>query len=213
MNENEKAARWTLRSPNYAAEPLYGMIEAVAKERGLAQTLAALPLMRDKHEGQPRRGMLGNEPYIVHPLTMARHALAMGLADDDILAALLLHDVVEDTDARLDDLPVNDRVREAVRLVSINSYPGPKDMVKPAYYAAIALDPLASLVKCIDRCNNLCCMADSFSYPKMAKYVIETETYVMPLLDVIGREDAWPAPAWLLRYQLHTALETYKRLL
>ena len=34
-------------------------------------------------------------PGMVHPLTMACHALAMGLAVDDVLAACLAHDMVE----------------------------------------------------------------------------------------------------------------------
>jgi GTP pyrophosphokinase len=49
---------------------------------------------------------------------MACHALAMGLKNDDIIAACLAHDMVEDSDLKLADLPVSDQVREVVRLVS-----------------------------------------------------------------------------------------------
>ena len=117
----------------------------------ILQTLQALPLMREKHEGQVRKGMVESTPYRVHPLTLACHALAMGIGDDDVLAALLLHDVVEDTDQRLEELPVNDRVKEAVQLVSYNTYPGEKKTIKPVYYQKIANCPLASLVKFIVR--------------------------------------------------------------
>lgn len=213
MKPSDPPARWTLLSPNFDAEALYAQLEAAARARGLSQTLVSLPFMREKHAGQTRRGMTGRDPYIVHPLTLARHALAMGLADDDLLAALLLHDVVEDSDTRPEELPAGPRVREAVRLVSINTYGGPKDRVKPAYYAAIAQHPLASMVKCFDRCNNVCCMSDGFSREKIADYIVETETYILPLLDAAGREPAWREAVWLLRYQLHTALETYKRLI
>ena len=157
--------------------------------------------------------MVDAAPYRVHPLTLACHALAMGIAEDDVLAALLLHDVVEDADTAPEELPVSERVREAVRLVSYNSYPGPKQDIKPLYYENIAKNPLASLVKCIDRCNNLSCMADGFTRKKQAIYIVETERYVLPLLDAVRDVPGWNSAAWLLRYQMQALLETFKRLL
>ena len=209
----EERPAWTLASPNFDPDRMYTYLKARAQGLGLTQTLEALPLMREKHEGQVRKSMTSPAPYRVHPLTLACHALAMGLADDDVLAALLLHDVVEDTGTPLSDLPVSPRVREAVRLVSYNSYPGEKAEIKPAYYRGIAACPLAALVKCIDRCNNLSCMADGFTRAKQAVYVAETETYVMPLLDVIKAIPEWNDAAWLLRYQIRALLETFKRML
>lgn len=217
---------WALESPNFDADRMYTFLKARAQSLGLTQTLAALPLMRDKHEGQWRKGMLGRDPYRVHPLTLACHALAMGIAEDDVLAAMLLHDVLEDTDTAPEDLPVNSRVREAVRLVSYNTYfpagcrqPGEdtekelKKRIKPEYYANIRKDPLASLIKCVDRCNNLSCMADGFTREKQATYIVETERYILPLLEVIKAVPAWNSAAWLLRYQIHALVETFKRML
>ena len=204
---------WTLRAPHADPARMYTYVKTRAQSEGLEQTLRALPLMREKHAGQKRRGMVDEAPYYVHPLTLACHALAMGIAEDDALAALLLHDVVEDTDTPLEALPVGERAREAVRLVSYNSYPGDKNDIKPLYYAEIAKNELASLVKCLDRCNNLSCMADGFSGAKMAQYVVETEKYVLPLLDVIKAVPKWNNAAWLLRYQIMALLETFKRLL
>ncbi|MCR4708205.1 MAG: hypothetical protein K5746_09715 [Clostridiales bacterium] len=202
-----------LRSPNFDPDPMYNYLETEARRLGLAQTQKALPLMKEKHEGQFRRGMTDTAPYRVHPLTLATHALKMGIAEDDVLSALLLHDVVEDTPTKAEDLPVSERVREAIRLVSWNTYPGNKQSVKPVYYANIAKNPLASLIKCIDRCNNLSCMADGFTRTKQASYITETENYILPLLDVIGTVPEWSDAQWLLRYQIHTLVETFKRLL
>ena len=56
-------------------------------------------------------------------------------------------------------------------------------------------------------------MADGFSGAKMAQYVVETEKYVLPLLDVIKAVPEYNNAAWLLRYQIITLLETCKRLL
>ncbi len=206
------APSWELKSPSFDPERMYTYVKARAQAGGLKQTLAALPLMREKHRGQYRSGM-AQLPYAVHPLTLACHALAMGLADDDVIAAALLHDVVEDTDTRPEELPVSDRVREAVCLLSYNTYDGPKKEIKPRYYENITKNPLASLIKCIDRCNNLSCMADGFTRKKMTTYVIESEKYVFPLLEVIKAVPEYNNAAWLLRYQMISLLEMAKRLL
>ncbi len=204
---------WTLKAPHSDPEHMYTYVKAKAQSEKLEQTLRALPFMREKHAGQFREGMTDAAPYITHPLTLACHALAMGIAQDDALAALLLHDVIEDTPTLPEDLPVSERVREAVRLVSYNTYQGDKETVKPRYYREIGKNELAALVKCIDRCNNLSCMADGFSREKMASYVVQTEKYILPLLDVVKAEPKWNNAAWLLQYQMTALLEAFKRLL
>ncbi len=203
---------WELKSPNFNADRMYTYVKAKAQAGNLTQTLAALPFMREKHSGQLRKGRTEQAPYAVHPLTLACHALAMGLEDDDVLAALLLHDVVEDTDTAPEDLPAGDRVRKAVTLVSYNTYAGDKAAIKPAYYAGIRENPLACLIKCVDRCHNLSCMADGFSRRRMAQYVTETEKYIMPLLPAVKAVPSWNNAAWLLGYQMTALLETFKRL-
>ncbi len=53
------------------------------------------------HEGMTRKG--GTIPYIVHPLEVA--AIAAGFTDDpEVLAAAVLHDVVEDTGCSIGDI-------------------------------------------------------------------------------------------------------------
>ena len=204
---------WTLHPHTFSAEHMYTYLKAKAQAEGLTQTLAALPFMREKHAGAVRKDRTGTIPYAVHPLTLACHTMAMGLADDDVVAAALLHDVVEDTDTTPEELPAGPRVREAVRLVSYNTYDGTREEVNPVLYANIAKNPLAALIKCLDRCHNISCMADGFSKRKMAVYVTETEKYVMPLLDVLRETPEYNNAAWLLRYQILTMVETFKRLL
>ncbi len=56
------------------------------------------------HEGAYRK--TGNIPFIMHPLEVA--AIASTLTDDlDILAACVLHDVVEDTDITIEEIVLN----------------------------------------------------------------------------------------------------------
>lgn len=206
---------WKLRSPYFDPEHMYTFVKAKAQAAGLTQTLAALPFMRERHEKEKQRREGTDVPYYVHPLTLACHALAMGIVNDDVLATALLHDVVEDTPTKPEELPVSDPVREAVCLLSHNTYGGEEDKEgnKPLYYGNIAKNPLAALVKCMDRCNNLSTMATGFTKQKMVKYVKQTEQYVLPLLKVVKETPAWNNAAWLIRYQMVALLEAFKRLL
>ena len=53
------------------------------------------------HEGQRRK--TGNVPFIAHPVGVAMLLLEMGCADE-VVAAGLLHDTVEDTKVSIDDI-------------------------------------------------------------------------------------------------------------
>jgi (p)ppGpp synthase/HD superfamily hydrolase len=63
---------------------------------------AALILAREAHADQTRNAS-GGRPYIDHPVAVAERLAELGLADD-VLAAALLHDVVEDSELEVDDI-------------------------------------------------------------------------------------------------------------
>jgi (p)ppGpp synthase/HD superfamily hydrolase len=54
------------------------------------------------HRGQTRKA--SEIPYITHPCAVAMVLVRAGFQDDELLAAALLHDVVEDTETTLSDL-------------------------------------------------------------------------------------------------------------
>ena len=212
----EKDPEWELKPVNFDADHMFTFVKGRAQMLEFPQTLATLSLLRKAHSGQERKSKHGFEaPYVVHPLTLACHALAMGLRNDDILAACLAHDMVEDSKGRvtLEDLPVNETVREAVRLVSKNTYDHHTPDWEKKYYTNIRKNPLACLIKCLDRVNNLSGMADGFSREKMKKYTAETDKYFPLLLEEIKKVPEWNDAWWLLRYQLTALLETFKRML
>lgn len=189
---------------------MYKYIENYANEHDLSLTLHALPFAREKHKGQLRKGPDGQrQPYITHPLQMARHAIAMELTEDNLLAAILLHDVCEDCGVAPQELPVDEEVQEAVCLVT--RVDGES---KEKYYSQIRGNRIATLVKLIDRCHNVSQMSLAFSREKLWKYIDETERHILPLLMEVKVQ--WPEHEqqyFLLEYQISSQLQSIKALL
>jgi len=75
-------------------------IENAAERSPLVR--AALEQARTDHEGQVRNGS-GGMPYIEHPMRVAALLDEHGYGEE-VLAAALLHDVVEDSETTLDEL-------------------------------------------------------------------------------------------------------------
>ncbi len=70
------------------------------KQYDLSKIISAYEFAAKAHEGQKRSS---GQAYIIHPLAVAYTLLELGM-DTDTICAALLHDVVEDTPATLDDL-------------------------------------------------------------------------------------------------------------
>ena len=69
------------------------------------------------------------------------------------------------------------------------------------------------IIKCLDRCNNITTMAAGLSRERIFRMIRETERYYPALLDVIKAEPEYNNAAWLIRYQMESMLEIYKRLM
>ena len=206
---------WTIADALFSPDHMYSRIAVTAELKGLRETYAALRFMKEAHKGQYRKPSLFSDvkvPYIVHPLMMACHAHALGIREDKILASILLHDVCEDCGVAPEELPFSEEVREAVRLLSFQVMPGEtRADAKERYYAAIAENQIARIVKILDRCNNISTMASSFTQKKLVTYVNETETYVMPLLEQAKYAVPEYADAfYLLKYHMRSVLESIK---
>ena len=216
LTDGEAAGQdWTIADALFSPEHMYSRIAVTSELEGLRETSAALRFMKKAHEGQYRKPSLFSDvkvPYIVHPLMMACHAHALGIREDAILATILLHDVCEDCGVAPEDLPFSEEVREAVRLLSFQVMPSEtRADAKKRYYAAIAENRIARIVKILDRCNNISTMASSFTQKKLVAYVDETETYVMPLLEQAKYAIPEYADAfYLLKYHMRSVLESIK---
>ena len=179
----------------------------------LYQTKWALDFAIEKHDGQYRKPGHGPEriPYIYHPLLLTCHAIALGLEDDNLLSACLLHDVCEDCGVAPEELCVNEETREAVRLLT-----KPKDFKKiykdeKAYYDGIAGNRIATIVKLLDRCNNVTSMATSFTDDHIAEYIKETQEYTYPLMERARHQyPEYSNQLFLIRYHMNSVLETLR---
>lgn len=79
----------------------------------VARLLEAAAFAARKHSGQYRKGA-EKTPYINHPIEVARLLASVGgVSDVDVLSAALLHDTVEDTGTRPEEL--EERFGSAVR--------------------------------------------------------------------------------------------------
>ena len=125
---------------------------------------AAYKLMKDAHKGQKRAD--GTDFY-KHPLAATKLLLRQGHTDPEVLAATLLHDVVEDTHITLKEIEerfgkkiaflvdaVTDPGRQAHEKTIEDKYERSKKMQEKIRLAA-EQDERVYLVKLADRVHNL----------------------------------------------------------
>jgi (p)ppGpp synthase/HD superfamily hydrolase len=119
------------------------------------QIKKAIQFAARKHNGQMRRET-EPLPYITHPFSVALLVAEDG-ADDDVITAALLHDVIEDTGTQREEIAAvfNERVATLVEAVS-----EPKDLEwrarKEAYFNNLQTAPVeALLVMAADKIDNI----------------------------------------------------------
>lgn len=126
----------------------------------------ALTLAAEKHNGQFR---IGGQPYITHPVAVAQLVRDRGYGADYQIAALF-HDLLEDTDAKEQEMAEigGEKVLEAVRLLTKQ-----KGYNMAEYVAGIRSNPIAFAVKGADRLHNLrCALVTDEEFKR--RYILET---------------------------------------
>ena len=191
----------------FNAEHMYTYVRGFATGAMMPETLKALVFAREKHNGQKRKN---GDPYIIHPLTMACEAISLGIRDDDVVATILLHDVCEDCDVGIPDLPVGEKTRNSVELMTFKIMPGEtKEVAQNRYYNMILQDRAATLTKLLDRCHNVSSMAGVFSVDKLKAYIEETKLHVLPLLR--KAKQTYPGDSdilFVLKYHIISVIES-----
>jgi GTP pyrophosphokinase len=152
-------------------------LKGYAKGKEFTELQKAISFAEKMHEGQTRRDKV--TPYVEHPIRVTSLLRSAGIDDDCLLAAAVLHDVIEDckvTTGMLKDMGFCQETIDIVYIVSKRKSQGVED-----YYEIIKLDIKAILLKLADRCHNLSTMAGVFTIAGMEKYIEETEKFILPL--------------------------------
>lgn len=196
------------------------------KKRGFKQSCIALLLAREYHSGQFRKG---GGPYLWHPIRMAQLALLFPGITDDMIATILLHDIIEETyqkdrlngdspGIRLDrvgyanmiarGLPIKKDIRESVILLTTlpasNETPEQKAERKEDYFGNIGRSPKSIVTKLFDRVDNLLDAPGNLSKEAIVKNLLETAQLLIPAAS--GAEKKYPDDAELIR-SIRTILE------
>ena len=119
--------------------------------------LAAALFAAERHRDQRRKDAAAT-PYINHPLALASLLAGHGVADADVLCAALLHDTIEDTETRTEELEsrFGPRVRALVEAITDDKALPWQDRKRlQVEHAAGGMDPGAKLVKLADKICNL----------------------------------------------------------
>lgn len=164
----------------------------------------------------------GKKPYLWHPIRMAQLALMFPGITDDMVATILLHDVIEETHQkdrlngdssgiRLDragyadmiarSLPIKSSIRESVILLTTlpasNESPEQKIERKEAYFANIYGRLESIVTKLFDRTDNLLDAPGKLSREAIIKNLIETDRQLIPA--ALRAEEKYPDGANLIR--------------
>lgn len=157
-----------------------------------------------KHQNQLRKS---GEPYIIHPLAVAEIVAEIGL-DTDAIAAALLHDCLEDTDASFEEISrlfgetVANLVEGVTKLTRVQYSTMEEQQMENLrkMFMAMSKDIRVILIKISDRLHN----ARTFQYQTPAKQIsksMETMEIYAPLAHRLGMQKIkWELEDISLRY-------------
>lgn len=170
-----------VKNYTYDVDKMYTYLRGFLVGANMQESLKALQFAREKHAGQTRNNGV---PYIVHPLSMACYAIAIGVKDDNIIATILLHDVCEDCGVPCNNLPVNDITKRGVKYMTITRFTTDRDKkeTKARYYNELLESREAILSKGIDRYMNLIDAPYGLSSDSIGKNCAETDIFLIPKL-------------------------------
>lgn len=128
-----------------------------------AQLLAAAIFSADRHRDQRRKGVR-ETPYINHPLEVAECIARIGGVDDiEVLMAAILHDTVEDTETRPEEIERQFGATVAALVLEVTDPPLTQaERKRLEIEHAPLLTPRAKLIKLADK---ICNIADTASNP------------------------------------------------
>lgn len=171
-----------------SADELFEKMSSKEDQKNIDRLRAAFEFAREAHSPQKRKS---GEPYIIHPVNVARIvAEELELGADPVIAAFL-HDVVEDTDYTIEDIRerFGDEVAFLVGVVTKekkDKYVQSKQIDNfRQILASMQYDVRALLIKLADRLHNMRTL-DSMRPDKQMKIAGETDYFYAPLANRLG---------------------------
>ena len=171
-----------------SADELFKRMESKVSPNEIARLRSAFEFAREAHRPQRRKS---GEPYIIHPVCVARIvAEELELGADPVIAAFL-HDVVEDTEYSIDDIRerFGDDVAFLVGVVTKekkDKYVQSKQVDNyRQILASMQYDVRALLIKLADRLHNMRTLS-SMRPDKQMKIAGETDYFYAPLANRLG---------------------------
>ncbi|MFX0162464.1 MAG: HD domain-containing protein [Candidatus Hodarchaeota archaeon] len=164
-----------------------------AKNRNANEGLISKAFFFSKmaHEGQKRKG---GADFFIHPLEVAKMLSKLG-ADEETVCAALLHDVVEDTEATLDEVreEFGEKIAFLVEALTKTSIDFENKAERKARYReqvkkATEEDRRVLLIKLADRLHNIKTL-HVFEEKKRVHIAKETLDFYVPLARKYGLED------------------------
>ena len=169
-------------------ESLFANLEQRISAEDMHRVRDAYALAAEVHKEQHRKT---GEPYIIHPIAVARIvAEELELGANPVIAAFL-HDVVEDTDYTIEDIRerFGDDVAFLVGVVTKQKKEKYEKSKQVDNYrqilASVQYDVRAILIKLADRLHNMRTL-DSMRPDKQMKIAGETDYFYAPLANRLG---------------------------
>lgn len=158
------------------------------------------------HKGQKRND---GKDYIEHSFDTCLILINNGIKDDVTLAASILHDTGEDTNATHKYLAQLFGAEVANLVSSVTKKKG----VSLATYFAQITDPREVLIKTADRMHNMNDMAKCFTTERLEKYIKETEKYILPMIKKTRKEHPeYASPLLSMKANIDGILVAAKRI-
>ena len=180
-----------METAEYRYQSLLRAIARHAPTTDIALVDKAYRYAAGKHKNQLRKS---GEPYIIHPLAVAKIVVEIGLDTDAILAALL-HDCLEDTDASYDEIvklfgkTVAELVEGVTKLTRVNFTTTEEQQMENLrkMFMAMSKDIRVILIKISDRLHNMRTL-EYQSSPKQVSKSKETMEIYAPLAHRLGMQ-------------------------
>ena len=180
------------RSIGAQVEPLVGNFTGDDREQRVEVVTRAYRMAARAHAEQRRKS---GEPYIVHPLAVARIVAGYGM-DEVAIAAALLHDAVEDTRIELEDIrrafgpevaTIVDGVTKLDRL-RFDDKEAQQSATMRKMLISMSKDIRVLIVKLADRLHNLRTIAAMPDW-KRERSALETLQVYAPLAHRLGMQE------------------------